>query len=85
MTHTNRQSVFLRLYFIHLFVLQDPHFVKDAQEYSSERIQTDGFVKWVSLDEFEQDSFYNICLPKVIRQPEGNCSNSIKQRRVFTL
>jgi len=37
------------------------HFTKTV----SPRLASEGWVKWISLDQFNQDSFYNLCLPQV--------------------
>ncbi len=47
---------------MHLLVL-DPHYYGDIA--SKEQLQLDGWVSWIDLKDFNQDSFYNFCLPQI--------------------
>jgi len=54
---TNAQSFLL---------IVDPHYVSPTGSSSvSSHLASEGWVKWVPLDHFNLDSFYNLCLPQV--------------------
>lgn len=46
----------------HLLIV-DPHFVGKAR--SVEDLKKRNWVKWQNLDDFDDSSFYNLCLPQV--------------------
>ena len=47
-------------------LIVDPHYVSAKGTPSvSSQLASEGWVKWVPLDQFNQDSFYNLCLPQV--------------------
>ena len=48
---------------VYLLVL-DPHFTT-AGETTAKDLQRDGWVSWRRLSDFDQNSFYNFCLPQV--------------------
>lgn len=41
----------------------DPHYV--GKELSTEELAQREYVSWVSVKDFEQNSFYNFCLPQI--------------------
>ena len=47
------------------FLILDPHFVdtKDVDTIPLYLVET-GWVKWVKLKDFDESSFYNLCLPQ---------------------
>lgn len=53
------------------FLIVDPHYVSSSSlssspsSPSSSCMVRDQWVQWVSLRDFQQDSFYNLCLPQV--------------------
>ncbi|XP_046604368.1 ufm1-specific protease 1 isoform X1 [Neodiprion virginianus] len=44
-------------------LIVDPHFVGKAK--NAEQLANDGWVKWQSLTDFVDSSFYNLCLPQI--------------------
>lgn len=53
--HIGNESVYL--------LIVDPHFVGKAK--SAEHLRRDQWVKWQSLNDFVDSSFYNLCLPQL--------------------
>lgn len=53
--HVGNASVYL--------LIVDPHFVGKAR--GAEYLSRDRWVKWQSLDDFVDSSFYNLCLPQL--------------------
>ncbi|KAL0113054.1 hypothetical protein PUN28_012345 [Cardiocondyla obscurior] len=53
--HIGNPSVYL--------LIVDPHFVGKAK--NAEILQKDQWVKWQNLNEFDDSSFYNLCLPQL--------------------
>lgn len=53
--HTSAKGVYL--------LIVDPHFVGRARD--AEHLRNDYWIKWQSLDDFIDNSFYNLCLPQV--------------------
>lgn len=47
-----------------MLLIVDPHFVGEANK-STDTLVRDGWVKWVPLEDFDQNSFYNLCLPQI--------------------
>ena len=45
-------------------LIVDPHHVSPTG-CSASQLVSEGWVKWVSIEQFSQDSFYNLCLPQV--------------------
>ena len=45
-------------------LIVDPHHVAPTG-CSASQLVSEGWVKWVSIEQFSQDSFYNLCLPQV--------------------
>jgi len=45
-------------------LIVDPHHVSSTG-CSASQLVSEGWVKWVSIEQFNQDSFYNLCLPQV--------------------
>ena len=48
------------------FLIVDPHY--HGKDLSQEELALKGWVKWQSVDEFNESSFYNLCLPQVKRE-----------------
>ena len=47
-------------------LLQDPHFYsKSSEVVSRDDLQTKGWISWKLIEDFDQQSFYNICLPQL--------------------
>lgn len=47
-----------------LFCRQDPHYCRGNGPHSISELQRKGYVKWIPVNEFDSNSFYNVCLPQ---------------------
>ena len=43
----------------------DPHFVTETHTEDPRILLEEGWVSWVSLNDFSSSGFYNLCLPQV--------------------
>lgn len=46
---------------ISMYIFQDPHYVGSAT--SIELLVNQGYIRWQNASDFEDSSFYNVCLP----------------------